>query len=148
MPIDIGVGVTVLVVGMFKLQCRMTYVELFFQNHFYPEFYFLKLIPAAGLDDYMSVQRSLVLAHLPTMDVVNVYNSCDPGQRQNDCIGIDIQWATEHQCPDGAPDFGQTQEENVARNADGDGGINGFYPDFTDTSEKPHNRQKECLCRR
>src|SRR5690606_451408 len=24
----------------------------------------------------------------------------------------------------------------------------GFYPDFTDTSKKPHNRQKECLCRR
>ncbi|MEZ5492417.1 MAG: ATP-binding protein [Gammaproteobacteria bacterium] len=24
----------------------------------------------------------------------------------------------------------------------------GFYPDFTDTSKKPHNRRKECLCRR
>jgi hypothetical protein len=24
----------------------------------------------------------------------------------------------------------------------------GFYPDFTDTSKKPYDRQKECLCRR
>ena len=29
-----------------------------------------------------------------------------------------------------------------------DGIWKGFYPDFTDTSKKPHNRQKECLCRR
>jgi hypothetical protein len=26
--------------------------------------------------------------------------------------------------------------------------MHGFCPDFTDTSKKPYDRQKECLCRR
>ncbi|WP_211116191.1 hypothetical protein, partial [Methylophaga sp. SB9B] len=42
-------------------------------------------------------------------------------------------------------------DQRYSDNGDGtitDTKTNGFYPDFADTSKKPDNGQKECLCRR
>ena len=120
----IGVGILVHVVRVFEFQCRMTYVEFLRQSLFYPVLDILKLIPCTFLDNHMSLQRGIVFAHLPKMHMVKVDNAFDVGQGNNDGIGIYVHRATQHECSDGTADFCQTQVENVARDADGDGRIN------------------------
>ena len=50
----------------------------------------LKLIPGAGINDYMSVQRGFMLTHLPAMYMMNIYHTFDPDEYQNDSVRINI----------------------------------------------------------
>lgn len=107
--VTIEIGVLMSAILVLEFEAGMADAEFSLQPLLDRALDLFNLRPPLGCHDDMAVERSLVLLHLPEMDVVDVGDAFDFPHRFDDGLVVDVRRAPEHQGSDWAAYFSERQ---------------------------------------